>query len=174
MANKLPLGVFSRGRRDMTLSRLAIGSVHQNGGNPIAVCYLGNTSAIGERLAVYGILAYRPAFPQLFAAWPLQGIVGGTPGSVIMLNPDAGQIVGKVTTANVSNPLGGVDPMQFKGDGSRWMTNGDLPLFIIPPNWSLVVQGAPQFGTIPVNEFMAVTFLWGIHHDARAPRLPKA
>jgi hypothetical protein len=158
----------------MSLSKLAYGNVTQNGGNPIAVFYLGNNTKTGEYLAVYGILAYRPAFPQLMAAWVINHLENVVPGNISMMVPGTGQIAGTVSTNNVSGPFGAItNPIQFVADGKQWLTLGDVPMFVVPPGQSLLVSGAPQFGTIPVNEWATVSFLWGIHGSPTPPALPK-
>jgi len=172
MGNKLPLGVYSRGRRDMGITDLAMGSVAQNGGSQASLIFLNNNSTAGQYLAVYGILAWRQSSPQLVIAWTKTGLDTHTAGTVQMLDPRVGQIPGTVTTSTGSTNTFPSLGLIWVADGKSWFNNGDVPLIIIPPNQTLFVYPYTlNIGTPPIGEAMVVTFLWGLYKDPTPPQL---
>src|SRR6266702_2226833 len=100
MAGTLPLGTFSRGRREWRTDELAQGGVYSVGGSAFNNTYLGNNTKSSRDLAVYAICAWRSALPQIMLSWIVPGLFGGVSGDVRMLEPTVGQIEGTITVLN--------------------------------------------------------------------------
>lgn len=159
----------------MGIARLAYGGVYSSGTNPQAACYLYNDSSKGDYLAVYGILGYHAATPQLMGAAIIKLRDNGAPGNVAMLVPGTGQINGLITVNGAVGVFqGNQNPVIFKGDGSLFLTNGDVPLFVVPPGYSLVVGAWQILGSAPTNDPTSCSFVWGIYSGPVPPQLPAA
>jgi hypothetical protein len=168
MSSSLPLGTFTRARRDWGIDELQIGGALLQGGSLTNVIGLGNNTKTGNYLAVYAMLAWRAEWDQRMIAWPAPGIPTAGLSAQTMIDPTSGPTEGQIYAANRTISGLPTQGLTFVADGKRWLTLGDIPLFIIIPNWTLYVFPAPQTGTLPTQEPSSVTFVWGIY---RRPRI---
>jgi hypothetical protein len=150
----------------------SVPNLGQNGG-PLYT--LNNNTKAGNFLAIYGILAWRNGTTKLMAATVASGLSGGPPTTAITQPIIQGRAaldgyVGLGSNFSVATQSAGV---LFIGDGIRWLTMGDLPLFVIAPGNQLIVQNANISGHTTSFEAGAVTFLWGYYSTSQPPRLGK-
>lgn len=160
-----PLGSFVRGRRDWSIEGLMIGSAVNYGGNVMQWLSLNNNSNSGMYLAVYGILAWRQSYPKGMAAFMQMG--ADNPVN-IAYSPYTSTLIGGVAT--IAGYLGvygagsiGINMygIHFQGNGTDWLTMGDLPIFVLPPGYQCVATPDLLGGQPMAYEPMAVTFMWG-------------
>jgi len=171
MATRVPLGSFFRGRRDWGIEQLAIGNYSQQSNSPQQTRFaLNNNSITGNYLACYGILARCDAPPHLMGADVLAGFDTTAYGNSHMVVPGTPMIDGLVSITNVANEPSVVAPypLVFRATGDRWLTLGDVPLFVIPPGMKLGVWGFTYDETITAQAF-SCSFLWGYYHAAVTP-----
>jgi hypothetical protein len=168
MGSGLPLGTFTRARRDWGLDEMAMGGGASTGGSLTNVIGLVNNTTMGNYLAVYAICAWRAAWDQRMIAWPSKGMPSGGLSATTMIDPTFGQIEGQVFVGNQTVAGLPTQGLTFVADGKSWLTLGEIPMFIILPGWTLYVFPAPQTGTLPTEEPTSCTFVWGIY---RRPRM---
>jgi len=167
---KLPLGTFTRSRRDWNVEGLKYSAGSSNGtDNQYTVIYsLNNNDKAGTPLAVYQILAWHTGPTGTMVAFPIYGLQGNPSNIDSMLKPDAGLIAGYCSVQNNTSSGEITNGLVFKADGSTWLGNLDSPLFIIPVNWRLcVVEWAPV-GQYTGPSLSAITFLYGEYKQARS------
>jgi hypothetical protein len=172
MAAGFPLGSFARGRRDWSIEQLMIGSMTSATFNSVNFS-LNNNSKLGNYLAVYGILAWRNYHPQTMQAFVQVGKdtpytqIGATPTHPLIAGRAAIEgYIGSRTNGITGTPIG----ITFAADGAHWLSMGDLPLFVIPPSYQVVVAPTTLTGQVVLGDAMACTFLWGYYGSAKLPK----
>ena len=169
---KLPLGVFSRSRKDWTVDNLRYSSLYIEqaaGAGYYSQMSLNNNAKNGSYLAVWGILATWSGSRPMAQA-NLQAGQGGNPNGIdYQLNPATPPIPGYGSANSNTLPNQGAWTMIFRADGS-WTNNGDVPLFIVPPNYYVNCYAFIPLGNCPGRGEFAVTYLWGLWAHARATR----
>lgn len=151
-------GVFARSRRDFSIDQCAIGFALLNsglaGGTPTISLY--NNSLLGDKLAVYAILARHTPTPPTVAVIPNTKASKANVGSINKLDPSSPGIAGAVTQ-NIAFSLTGLSvSFNFEATGENWLTNGDAPIHILPAGWALSIVS-------PVgNASLYCGFIWGV------------
>jgi len=141
--------------------------VNATGNTLTPIFALNNNASDGTSLAVWGVLAYWSSPRGLMSIWPAFGFSGNTPGNDGQLNPIAAQIPGftsSVIDTSHNEPITGI---VYAADGRQWLDNGDIPLFILPPTWSVRILCYEPAGTFPSGAISSVTFLWGPYATAK-------
>ena len=175
MSTDFPLGTFARGRRDWSIEQLMIASDYRSGSGSPSFYELNNNSVAGNYLAVYGILAWRAYTVKLMSAQVFQGLsathsVTTTIGPLV---PGMPALDGYLAVFDTGGAGGTAIGMNFIADGTRWLTLGDLPLFILAPQTRVSVSISQMIGNMPLSEATACSFLWGYYSAARPPRRGK-
>src|SRR5208337_1464067 len=128
-----------------------------------AVCCLVQQHSSANRLALYGILAWRAYPPQTMIAFTTPTSHGGGSTVVGPLVPNAASIDGVFSIFNSTIPTSIESQILFVADGKSWLTNGDVPLFVIQPGDSVWCGCNQIVGNTPVDEPAMFTFLWGYY-----------
>jgi len=163
MATGFPLGSFSRGRRDWAIETLWYASASSPGGALSPFAALFNNTQAPNRLALYGILAWRAYPPQTMIAFTTPTSHGGGIPVVGPLVPGIASIDGVFSIFNSTIPTSIESQILFVADGKSWLTNGDVPLFVIQPGDSVWCGCNQIVGNTPVDEPAMFTFLWGYY-----------
>lgn len=170
---RMPLGNFSRSRKDWQLETLRYGSQVDTGTtSTLASIYsLNNNANDGTYLALWGILGWYGSARGMMIANTVFGQVGGFAGTPVQLNPTAPACPGLNTlnrNTNNGEPIVGV---AFTADGATWFSNGDIPLFLIPPNWRVDCLPFEPIGNFSTGAPSSITFLWGPYGAAKMNKL---
>lgn len=175
MSTDFPLGTFARGRRDWAIEQLMIASDYRQGSDSPSFYTLNNNSVAGNYLAVYGILAWRSYTMKLMSAQVVQGLATGADPNITSnpLIPGMPTLDGYMAVFDTGGYSGQAIGINFWADGTRWLTLGDLPLYVLAPHTHLSISVAQTIGLMPTHEATACSFLWGYYSAARPPRLRK-
>lgn len=170
---RTPLGNLSRSRKDWTLEGLRIGTAQDTAtGTTLTAAYsLNNNAADGTYLALWGVLAFCSAPRGMMVMWNQAGLTTPANGLDAQIIPTAKAIAGftnKNIGTTLNQPTAGI---VFAADGRQFITNGDVPLFIIPPNNRVSVIAWEPVGNFNFGAITAVTFVWGEYSSARLNKL---
>lgn len=169
---RTPLGSLTRSRKDWTLEGLRYGTNQNTAtGNTLTAAYTLNNNAIdGTYLALWSMLAYYSSPRGMMVAWSQAGLIPPANGLDAQLIPGTKAIAGYTNTGVVTNTGLPVKGMVFRADGREFLNGGDVPLFVIPPNWSVTVIAWEPVGNYNFGAISAVTFLWGEYSSAKSNR----
>lgn len=137
------------------------GSAHL--GNPSPPFYtLNNNSNQGNCLALYGVLAFSEvSFPMMALTWKYG--LSGSPGSgdvPFNLDPRSPKHDGYTFFTQTGGAGPNTTGILWWADGRTWLTNGDIPLFILPPGYQAQVTQA-AWGLVAHNAPTWCMFCWG-------------